>query len=532
MLCLLGRPATSVNGELTPFTLRPKALALLAYLALSDGAVARYTLARLLFPEAEEPLAALRWLLNHLRSACPPLITAFLGAKREYIALDIQTDVARFRRDCERLRVVADARDAVQVLDLYRDDLLLGLTVSASPEFDTWLYVEQEALRRLFGQAAMAFARQVIGTDRTAEAVKPLSRLVSVDPYVEDAHILLIEALESLGERKHSAAAYDRYQRMVRTELGAEPRPSIVRRFEGEVLPGRTLPVEDLVPLRDVTIHVVEWPGGEPAVLGFHGSGMMAHSLGAIAEQLSPASRFVSVDLRGHGLSDKPPSGYELEKHVRDAIELIKELDLHHPLLLGHSAGGTVATFVATRVDAAGLILLEAMIGERAFTENAATLLTPYAEGLEQDRFGGFDEYLAQWRAGHPTLSDPAERLVDRWAHYAIAPLPDGRYRARIRRGALQAEWASIIAADSLGELSRVRCPILIVQGLQPFADGRPYFSDEIVADQRRAAPHADLFKSPGVDHGSMVRDPDPEMIETMRRFIQDCWGDSDRCIV
>src|SRR3989304_142000 len=65
-LCLLGRPAVLEEGRLTTLALRPKALALLAYLALAGGAVVRRDLAGLLFPDAGDPLATLRW--RNLRS--------------------------------------------------------------------------------------------------------------------------------------------------------------------------------------------------------------------------------------------------------------------------------------------------------------------------------------------------------------------------------------------------------------------------------------------------------------------------------
>lgn len=55
-LCLLGRPALLVRTRLAPLRLRPKAIALVAYLALAGVEVTRRELARLLFPESEEPL--------------------------------------------------------------------------------------------------------------------------------------------------------------------------------------------------------------------------------------------------------------------------------------------------------------------------------------------------------------------------------------------------------------------------------------------------------------------------------------------
>jgi esterase len=521
VLCLLGQPMV-VDGRRTPLALRPKAMALLAYLALNEGEVARHDLARLLFPRAEAPLADLRWHLSYLRSATPAIIGDGLRVTRHGLALAVPTDVALFRRGAGRLRTDPDAPDAAAILGLYRDDLLAGLAVSTAAEFDTWLYVEQEGLRRLFRRATVAFARAALSSERAGEAVGPLARLVTVDPYFEDGHVLLIEAYEALGQGEHAAAAYERYQRIVRHDLQAEPRPALARRYEPSPPGGRTLPRDELVPLRQVTVHVVDWPGNEPTILAIHGSAMIAHAFGPLAERLAPAHRFVALDLRGHGFSDKPPSGYDLDSHVGDVLDLIEALELRRPVLLGFSAGGTIAACAAARADVAGLIVLEGMIGDRSFAENAAAQAAPLARSLDQ-RFGGFDEYLAKARGERARRSDEAERLADRLVRYDLAPLPDGTYRRRALRAALEAEWASIIEADSLAALARVACPILIVQALQPWLGGRPYFTDAIVEAQRRAAPHAQLFVARRSDHGTMVVDPEPDMIEAITRFVRRC---------
>jgi pimeloyl-ACP methyl ester carboxylesterase/DNA-binding SARP family transcriptional activator len=522
MLGLLGPPVLVDRDRLVPLRLRPKAIALVAYLALADCEVRRHEVARLLFPEAEGPLAALRWHLAHLRSAGPPLVARGLRATRSALSLPVATDVAWFRRGADVVMRRPGVSGAARVLALYRDDLVAGLSVSTTAEFDNWLYVAQEGLRRRFRQATVAFARWALTARRAPGAVAPLARLVTVDPYYEEGHVLLIETYEALGETGHATAAYDRYQRIVRRELAAEPQPAVARRFEAAVSPRPTLPREDLVPLREVTLHVVDWSGGEPTILGLHGSAGMAHSFGALAERLTPAHRFVGVDLRGHGFSDKPPSGYDLERHVADICQLIAALQMRRPVLLGHSAGGAIATFVATNTDVAGLILLEGMIGDRAFAENAAAQAAPLAGSLGQP-VAGFDTYLATWRARWGPLTDEAERLAERWARFALAPLPDGTYRERAIRSAVEAEWASIIAADSLAALARVTCPILIVQALKPWIGGRPYFTPAIVEAQRRAARSAELFVARNADHATLIRDPDRALIAAITTFVDAC---------
>jgi pimeloyl-ACP methyl ester carboxylesterase len=245
-----------------------------------------------------------------------------------------------------------------------------------------------------------------------------------------------------------------------------------------------------------------------------------------LADQLAPGIRFVALDLRGHGFSDKPSVGYDLEHHVSDILQLVEALRLQNPIILGHSAGGTIATFVAGQTSVGGLILLDGMVGDRAFMENAVAQSAPLAEVLDK-RYASFDIYVEQMRARRATwthdVSNEAVRLLERWAHYDLAPLPDGSYRLRALRHAVEAEWASLVKADSLGMLARVSCPILIVQRLRPWFGGRPYFTDGTIAAQMQAAPQAELFLAERSNHSDLVRDPEPAMIQKIQQFVQRC---------
>src|SRR6266542_3909510 len=444
MLCLLGSPAIRLGDVLRPLKLRPKALALLVRAAL-EGPVSRVDLADLIFPEAEAPRAALRWHLNYLRAQLPEPIRNHLVITPEHVGLDAPTDVEVFRRGAKRILAAPHDPEAAGVLALYRGDLCTGLTVSASAVFDTWLYVEQESLRRVFRQATVAVARQRLTTGDPGPAIEPLAQLVSVDPYYAEGHSLLIEASEVLGRREAAAAAYQRYQRILRQELRIEPPLSLIRRFEPDAPIGRVPPDDSLIALSQLTLHIVDWPGAEPPIL-------------------------------------------------------------------------------AARSDCSGLILLEGVIGDRAFTENAAArVINPWSKTLEL-RVGGFEEYLTrvraeQVRSGVP--SDDAERFLERTIRYELAPLPDGTYRRRALRAAFEETWASLLQSDSLGALARVRCPTLIVQAPRPWIEGRPYLTDEIIAAQREAAPHAQVFVAHQSTHPMLVRDPEPGTIEALRRFFR-----------
>lgn len=59
--------------------------------------------------------------------------------------------------------------------------------------------------------------------------------------------------------------------------------------------------------------------------------------------------RILTYDLRGHGYSDVPPSGYTLDQMVTDLEELLDALDIRRAALVGHSFGADLALYFAHR---------------------------------------------------------------------------------------------------------------------------------------------------------------------------------------
>jgi pimeloyl-ACP methyl ester carboxylesterase len=76
---------------------------------------------------------------------------------------------------------------------------------------------------------------------------------------------------------------------------------------------------------------------------------------------LSRNFRMVSLDLRGHGHSEKPtrPDDYPLELMAEDAYGLLPHLGIDQCYLIGHSMGGMVAQyFVLTHSEAVRALVL------------------------------------------------------------------------------------------------------------------------------------------------------------------------------
>jgi len=116
-----------------------------------------------------------------------------------------------------------------------------------------------------------------------------------------------------------------------------------------------TLDVEGL------NLHYELIEGGEPTVLLLHGWTANLHRWDKVVESLKGHYKFIMVDLRGHGESDKPEGvGYTLDHYVNDIVTIIEKLDLDKVIVAGHSMGGMIAQKLYFKIPdrIGGLILI------------------------------------------------------------------------------------------------------------------------------------------------------------------------------
>jgi pimeloyl-ACP methyl ester carboxylesterase len=109
------------------------------------------------------------------------------------------------------------------------------------------------------------------------------------------------------------------------------------------------------ISIGEIRLHVLDWGGADnPPLFLLHGLGSSCHMFDFIAEPLTGRYRVFAPDQRGHGMSDKPTSGYDFETISRDLDRLADSLGYaDKPLtLIGHSWGAyTVLYYAATRAS-------------------------------------------------------------------------------------------------------------------------------------------------------------------------------------
>lgn len=211
---LLGHPRMELGGAPLPDPRGHKAWGLLAYLLRSPTPPSRERMAGLLFPEADDPLGALRWTLSTLRRRLGDQVE--LGGDPLRLALPVGTfiDVDVLAR--------GSWLEAISVPGLGHT-FLDGVSVRSSPGFEMWLDSERRHVAGTTGALLHQAALALLARGETAGALRHAATLVELNPYDENAHVLLVRCLRAAGDAdaaaRHVVACTERFRR----DLGVEP---------------------------------------------------------------------------------------------------------------------------------------------------------------------------------------------------------------------------------------------------------------------------------------------------------------------
>ena len=184
----------------------------LAYLYLADRPPPRQRLAELLFPDVDDPLAAVRWVLASLRRLLGGDVA---GGDPIELRLPPGTIVD--------LDVVARGRwaEAAACPSLGRQ-LLEGVSFDSLPGFDLWLTSERRRLRSKSAAVLREAALANMSQD-PERAVEYAERLVTVDPFDENHHVVLVQTMVAARRTEDAARHIDSCETFFRIELEVTP---------------------------------------------------------------------------------------------------------------------------------------------------------------------------------------------------------------------------------------------------------------------------------------------------------------------
>lgn len=260
----------------------------------------------------------------------------------------------------------------------------------------------------------------------------------------------------------------------------------------------------------DVQLHVVETgnPRGRP-ILFIHGvSQCWLQWSRQMNSSLTEHHRLIAMDMRGHGLSDKPREGYNESKLWADDVNaVIHTLNLDHPVLSGWSYGPLVFLDYIRHYgedQLGGLQFVGAVT--KLGSEDAMSVLTPdflnvvpqFLSADAETSVRGLEGLLRLCFGQQPSASELYTMLG-----YNVSVPP------YVRQGLFSRSFNN----DDL--LPKIRKPVLITHGLLD-AIVRP-----VAAEQHKAAmPQAQVQLMPGVGHGAFW-DDSPKFNERLHEFCE-----------
>lgn len=250
----------------------------------------------------------------------------------------------------------------------------------------------------------------------------------------------------------------------------------------------------------EIAIH--RYDGNGPEVLLIHGIGSSSADFNPVIHQMTAFCQPITIDLRGHGASGQPASGYHYQDYIRDLDIVLTDLQMEHPIILGHSLGGIIT------------LMWAAMNPSR-----------PHALIIEDSplRSGGdfreaFDGWLMLNALPQAAARDWYETKNPDWS----ADLLDQRSfdmvnTARAAIEELREISLSNNGLDSFAGLEAITAPLLFLQG-DPDA-GSMVIPEDLEAMQQ-LLPQMEVEQFPGAGH-TIHRSHPEEWLERVQAFIE-----------
>ncbi len=269
--------------------------------------------------------------------------------------------------------------------------------------------------------------------------------------------------------------------------------------------------------------HLSQWgeagaPGG--AILALHGLTANGRCWFSVAPPLAQTHRFLGMDLRGRGLSDKPATGYSAEFHVADIIAVLDDLRQDRAVLMGHSLGAYMALAVAAwhphRVSK--LVLFDGG-GDLTPEEWGAVVkaIQPTVSRLGQVFPSGDD--LIDLLRQNPDLQ-PFTPEIEAWYRWGLEEVPGG-VADRVQPEHIAEERQNLLTLDVPSLYPEVECPVLVVRATNGFGPEKglvlPARATEALL---RVLPQAEVADIEGSNHLSIVLHDQPQRDEALARFL------------
>lgn len=202
---------------------------------------------------------------------------------------------------------------------------------------------------------------------------------------------------------------------------------------------------------------------GWPVIL-VHGFASSSYAWLSLVRSLPPGFRYIALDLKGFGRSDKPrDKNYSAYDQAKILTEFINELDLDNVVIIGHSFGGIVSlvSLVSNNIKnrVAGLVLINTVAYFKHIPDFIAKLSIPVANILGVELFSPRALVLRVLEEVFYDRSKITEEMISVYAENLT--LPEAK-RSLIRSAS---QFVSEDMKHIHEKFNQIRVPTLIISG-------------------------------------------------------------------
>jgi pimeloyl-ACP methyl ester carboxylesterase len=269
---------------------------------------------------------------------------------------------------------------------------------------------------------------------------------------------------------------------------------------------GQVEPSSHFADLDGVRVHYTNYGAGDKALLFVHGWSSDETVWKKQAPELAKSVRLLTIDLPGHGQSDKPGAAgqtdrpeiaYTMDYYARALDAVLHDAGVTKAVLVGHSNGTSVVRqFYRLFPDkTAGLVIVDGS-------------LRPLGTPEEMEKF------IAPFRG--PDYTEVAGKFIDS----ITAPMRDPEERAEVKKMMLRTPQRVAVSEfeatfdRNLWNSDKIEVPVLVILAKAPF------WTDDYLKFVRDLAPKAQIETFDGVSHFLMLDKP-KEFNETLLVFLK-----------
>ena len=301
----------------------------------------------------------------------------------------------------------------------------------------------------------------------------------------------------------------------------------------------------DFVSVNGIKLHYLDWGGKGDVLLFLAGMGCNAHIFDSFVPRFTDKFKVLALTRRGHGESDHPETGYDVDTLTEDVRQFMDVLGIEKVILAGHSmASIELSHFSALYPDRVlKLIFLDAAYDRSSVASKNMREKSPWRNiqppGLDVDYYTEKDYFAAMKRA-YPSLAVIWNKAMEEQSRYEIIKTPDGKIADRMSDAISKAITDTL--TSYVPEDSKIKAPTLsffaMSKGIYSISDDwmteeqksqlmnhfettENSWTRENIEQFRQNVPHAKIIEIPQGHHYCFIKQEEL-VYEEMRKFLLD----------